>query len=192
MASVPALADFQTGRPAKPTQETIPVVSSGLKKEDVSIEGVGEKIKGVGAKIEGVVKPAEKIEGVVQKNVKTPFKKLTDAEKIQALDNEREQLINLLKTSCAPDAVKRLDAALALDIKIATELHKERISIMKNAAFEYGGNAFKLIQGKQEPKDSNWMPEARMLLSSGVVTSYCYIPPEHSQAFWTYRALHTS
>jgi len=188
MASVPALADFQTGRPAKPTQETIPVVSSGLKKEDVSI-GVVKPDE----KIEGVVKPAEKIEGVVQtKNVKTPFEKLTDAEKIQALDKEREQLINLLKTSCAPDAVKRLDAALALDIKIENDLHEERMKIMKNAEFEYGGNAFKLIQNKKEPTDPNWMPAARMLLSSGVVTSYCYIPPEHPQAFWTYRALHTS
>ena len=187
MASVPALADFQTGRSAK-TQDTISAVTSVLKTEAEKIEGV-EKIQGA-EKIEGV----EKIQGVVGKmNVKTPFEKLTQKEKINALDNERAQLIDLLKTSCAPDAVKRLEAALNLEIQLETELHNERMRIMKNAKFDFGGNAFKLIQGTpQGPTGTNWMPAARMLLSTGVVTSYCYIPPEHAQAFWTYRALHTS
>jgi hypothetical protein len=110
---------------------------------------------------------------------------------------ENKWLAQTIKLSCAPDAVKRLNAAHEVE-KVALFAQQEAETMMENANFQeameksivYGGDYFRLVFGKQTPQPDYWFPEARVKLSTGVVETSSYIHPTNFQAFYTYFLLH--
>jgi len=126
-----------------------------------------------------------------------------EQERIRRLAKEQAQwLAQVVTTNCTPEAVRRLKEAYAVQEAAAKVAHAKQVEreedafrVAASTTQTFGGSAFRLVHGSNQainnaPLDATWMPEARVVLSTGFVQTASCIPVTHAQAFWTYYLLH--